>query len=221
MTATSCGKAAMNGADELISSFCQTVRTCRPSAASSIDTETSSSASSIIKHCRAVVTRYDKRPENFLAGVKLASLRIRMRFNESMIEWRIESSACDVRYWLKAEQINQPQTTLRSNESWIQVFCFRRCGRVIPARSSPPSRRNAARSRWLSPLPRPGNRCLKTQAQVPRKIDPGVLRYLGDKRVHEGTPERLCIDCRDMCLGQNRTNEFDRRARIGKIVDHE
>jgi hypothetical protein len=95
MTATSCGKAAMNGAHEPISS----------------------SASSIIKHCRAVATRYDKRPENFLAGVKLASLRIRMRFNESMTEWRIESSACDVRYWLKVEQINQPQTTVRSNES--------------------------------------------------------------------------------------------------------
>jgi transposase len=31
-----------------------------------------------------VATRYDKTPENFLAGVKLASLRIWMRFNESM-----------------------------------------------------------------------------------------------------------------------------------------
>src|ERR1700730_3554888 len=29
-----------------------------------------------IKHYRAVATRYDKTPENFLAGVKLASLRI-------------------------------------------------------------------------------------------------------------------------------------------------
>jgi transposase len=37
-----------------------------------------------IKHYRAVATRYDKRPENFLAGVKLASLRIWMRFNESI-----------------------------------------------------------------------------------------------------------------------------------------
>ena len=35
-----------------------------------------------IKHYRAVATRYDKTPENFLAGVKLASLRIWMRFNE-------------------------------------------------------------------------------------------------------------------------------------------
>lgn len=37
-----------------------------------------------IKHFRAVATRYDKNPENYLAGVKLASLRIWMRFNESM-----------------------------------------------------------------------------------------------------------------------------------------
>ncbi len=37
-----------------------------------------------IKHYRAVATRYDKRAENFLAGVQLASIRIWMRFNESM-----------------------------------------------------------------------------------------------------------------------------------------
>ncbi len=37
-----------------------------------------------IKHYRAVATRYDKRPDNFLAGVKLASIRIWMRFNESI-----------------------------------------------------------------------------------------------------------------------------------------
>ena len=37
-----------------------------------------------IKHYRAVATRYDKRADNFLAGVKLASIRIWMRFNESM-----------------------------------------------------------------------------------------------------------------------------------------
>ena len=36
------------------------------------------------KHFRAVATRYDKRADNFLAGVKLASARIWMRFNESM-----------------------------------------------------------------------------------------------------------------------------------------
>ena len=37
-----------------------------------------------LKHFRAVATRYDKDPENYLAGVKLASTRIWMRFNESM-----------------------------------------------------------------------------------------------------------------------------------------
>ena len=37
-----------------------------------------------IKHYRAVATRYDKRADNFLAGVKLASIRIWMRANELM-----------------------------------------------------------------------------------------------------------------------------------------
>jgi transposase len=37
-----------------------------------------------LKHFRAVATRYDKRDDNFLASVKLASLRIWLRSNESM-----------------------------------------------------------------------------------------------------------------------------------------
>ena len=37
-----------------------------------------------LKHFRAVATRYDKDPDNYLAAVKLASARIWMRFNESM-----------------------------------------------------------------------------------------------------------------------------------------
>ena len=37
-----------------------------------------------LKHFRGVATRYDKRADNFLAGVKLASARIWMRFNESI-----------------------------------------------------------------------------------------------------------------------------------------
>ena len=37
-----------------------------------------------LKHFRAVATRYDKRDDNYLACVKLASIRIWMRSNESM-----------------------------------------------------------------------------------------------------------------------------------------
>jgi transposase len=37
-----------------------------------------------LKHFRGVATRYDKRADNYLAGVKLASARIWMRLNESM-----------------------------------------------------------------------------------------------------------------------------------------
>lgn len=36
-----------------------------------------------IKHYRAVATRYDKRDDNFLATIKLAAIRIWLRFNES------------------------------------------------------------------------------------------------------------------------------------------
>lgn len=37
-----------------------------------------------LKHFRGVATRYDKRANNFLAGVKLTSFRIWCRYNESM-----------------------------------------------------------------------------------------------------------------------------------------
>jgi len=37
-----------------------------------------------LKHFRAVATRFDKSAENYLAGVKLASARIWIRFNESV-----------------------------------------------------------------------------------------------------------------------------------------
>lgn len=37
-----------------------------------------------IKHFRAVATRFDKHDANFLASVKLAAIRIWLRFNESM-----------------------------------------------------------------------------------------------------------------------------------------
>ena len=36
------------------------------------------------KHFRAVATRYDKRDDNYLASVKLASVRIWLKFNESV-----------------------------------------------------------------------------------------------------------------------------------------
>lgn len=37
-----------------------------------------------IEHYRGVATRYDKRADNFLVGVQLASIRVWMRLNESM-----------------------------------------------------------------------------------------------------------------------------------------
>lgn len=40
-----------------------------------------------LKHFRASGTRYDKRDDNFLASVELASIRIWMRHNESITWW--------------------------------------------------------------------------------------------------------------------------------------
>lgn len=37
-----------------------------------------------LKHFRAIATRYDKRDDNYLASLKLASLRIWLKFNESV-----------------------------------------------------------------------------------------------------------------------------------------
>jgi len=37
-----------------------------------------------LKHFRAIATRYDKRDDTFIASVKLASIRIWMRFHESV-----------------------------------------------------------------------------------------------------------------------------------------
>ena len=39
-----------------------------------------------LKHFRAVATRYDKRDDNYRASVKLAALRMWLRFNESVTE---------------------------------------------------------------------------------------------------------------------------------------
>jgi transposase len=37
-----------------------------------------------LKHFRAIATRFDKHDANYLASIKLAALRIWMRFNESV-----------------------------------------------------------------------------------------------------------------------------------------
>jgi transposase len=84
-TATRCARASTNAARGPTSSPCRDARIDRLSVHSSIATgNLVERFFNKIKHYRAVATRYDKRAENFLAGVKLASIRIWMRFNESM-----------------------------------------------------------------------------------------------------------------------------------------
>src|SRR5450631_2514529 len=97
------------------------------------------------------------------------------------------------------------------------------CPRVWPAAAigTPRGKAKLRPYRNVLALSRRGDRRLKTEAKIPGEIDPGVLRHLGDEGIDERTAERLCIDRRDMRLGQYRANEFDRRARIGEIIDDE
>src|ERR1700730_3587784 len=63
-----------------------------------------------------------------------------------------------------------------------------------------------------SALARSGDRRLKTQAEVPREIDPGVLRYLGNEGIDECAPQRLGIDRCDTRLGQDLARALYSRA---------
>jgi hypothetical protein len=63
---------------------CLTAVACQPSRHSSIIIATWSRFFNKLKHFRAIATRYDKTPENFLAAIQLASARIWMRYNESV-----------------------------------------------------------------------------------------------------------------------------------------
>ncbi len=85
MTATRCAKASTTAAPEPTSSRCRNRKNV-PAFSSYLYRYRNlvERFFNKLKHFRAVATRYDKRDDNFLAGVKLASIRIWMRFNESM-----------------------------------------------------------------------------------------------------------------------------------------
>ena len=72
--------------------------------------------------------------------------------------------------------------------------------------------------RHLSPR---RDRCLKGEPEIPREIDPRILRDLGHERIDIGPSKRLGIDGREMRLGQESTDDPRRRARIDQIIDHE
>ena len=76
MTATRCGKASMNGAHGPIRPIPNRKNVPAFSPFLYRYRNLVERFFNKIKHYRAVATRYDKTPENFLAGVKLASLRI-------------------------------------------------------------------------------------------------------------------------------------------------
>ena len=60
-----------------------------------------------IKQCRRVATRYDKLAANYLAFVKLASIRIWLRANEAT-PWQVRDYFCPLRHDYRLTQSTSP-----------------------------------------------------------------------------------------------------------------
>src|SRR6185437_7164339 len=65
------------------------------------------------------------------------------------------------------------------------------------------------------------DRGLERQRGVPGEEYPGVLRYLGDERIHQRPSLRLGIDGGEMRIGQHRAYQPPGLAGIDEIVDDE
>jgi hypothetical protein len=69
-----------------------------------------------LRHFRAVATRYDKRDDNFLASVQLASIRIWLRHNESVSKSLPPEKGCDdrrLRFLRGDSTITKPASSAR------------------------------------------------------------------------------------------------------------
>ena len=74
-----------------------------------------------IKHCRRVAIRYDKLAANYLAFVKLASIRIWLRAKSSLIRWRRRSRAplpAIVSRWQGGVHVGTSDDQSASNRRW-------------------------------------------------------------------------------------------------------
>jgi hypothetical protein len=63
------------------------------------------------------------------------------------------------------------------------------------------------------------DRRLERQARIPWKIDPGILRDLGDERVDQGASHRLCIHSGEMRVRQQVAHDARGLAGIDQVVD--
>src|SRR6516225_4120231 len=59
---------------------------------------------------------------------------------------------------------------------------------------------------------------LKREPGVPREVDPGILRHLGDEGIDERTPHRLGVDGGEMRSRQQSPHHLPGPARVNEIV---
>src|SRR5262249_6114092 len=109
-------------------------------------------------------------------------------------------------------------------ECWSADFCDFGVTASIAnpplAAMSRPDDRDPSRTRRAAPLHfTVPNRRLEGEPGVPGKIDPGVLRYLGDERVDHGSAHGLGVDGREMRLGQHLAYHLCGFAGIDEIID--
>jgi hypothetical protein len=78
-----------------------------------------------IKHYRAVATRYDKRDDNLLASIKLLSIRIWLRFNESVTQYGAPSGLRDVGSLHYQPAPSQSVRFLREATEWRRIAMMR------------------------------------------------------------------------------------------------
>src|ERR1044071_2882098 len=101
------------------------------------------------------------------------------------------------------------------------------CAEALPAKSAVPALASTVRrvsilfSRMSLAFLRAAlaDRRQEREPRIPGKIDPGVLRHLGDKSVDHRAALRLRIDCGEMRAGQKLARDLCGLAGIDQVVD--
>src|SRR5215471_10383838 len=69
-------------------------------------------------------------------------------------------------------------------------------------------------------VPTLADRRLECEARIPREIDPGVLRHLGDEGVDQWPAHGLCVDRSKMGLRQHVAHHARGFAGVDQVVDN-
>src|SRR5215467_8945353 len=70
-------------------------------------------------------------------------------------------------------------------------------------------------------VPTLADRRLECEARIPREIDPGVLRHLGDESVNRWPAHGLCVDRGKMRLRQHVAHDTRGFAGVDQVVDNQ